>query len=367
MQIGLVTSKGVGQWSLRELSELGVRFSNPVTYTLRTQELTVIEVVNRDWHEKRFKVFSLRTVEDIVFVLQGPSSLTAKRDLGRLVSRSLKDKILGALSFKNDSPSKRGRRGGGTGFAVFVKQDCDYQVYRRDIVSTLSGFIERSFSKWSYRDPAQVEFWGFFVDGKFFLTLRLTENSFRLRRYKSVERPGSLRPTLAATLNFIGGVKPSDFVLDPLCGVGTILIERAAWPCEGLVGGDLDQVAVELAESNVERSGVSAGIFSWDATCLDQLKGVVSEDSVNKVVTNLPFGKRFGGGKDLKALYRKFLLAWTALLPAGSELILLTSEGGALRSSVARLDSVSSQSLRRLSRIDVQGTPAEIFRLRTGS
>ena len=67
--------------------------------------------------------------------------------------------------------------------------------------------------------------------------------------YKQENVPGSLKPTVAAALLSLAGVRPGTRVLDPCCGAGTILIEAEAVQAEGW-GGDIDLQIVKAAQNN---------------------------------------------------------------------------------------------------------------------
>ena len=62
------------------------------------------------------------------------------------------------------------------------------------------------------------------------------------------------------------GLTNATTVLDPLCGVATILIEgKREWPNAVFYGGDIDTTQIDRAVMNVKRSGVDPGdLFIWD-------------------------------------------------------------------------------------------------------
>lgn len=81
----------------------------------------------------------------------------------------------------------------------------------------------------------------------------------RHRLYKREHLLASLRPTVAAALSWLSRPTARDIVLDPLCGVGTIVIEQALQgPFEQAVGGDLRAEAVHVAQRNARAAKVQA-------------------------------------------------------------------------------------------------------------
>ncbi len=57
--------------------------------------------------------------------------------------------------------------------------------------------------------------------------LRLGATPLHRRSYKQAQRPGSLKPPVAAALLELLAPQPGERLLDPCCGVGTILVEAA--------------------------------------------------------------------------------------------------------------------------------------------
>lgn len=93
--------------------------------------------------------------------------------------------------------------------------------------------------------------------------------------------PGVMMPRMARTLANIAGVQNGDWVLDPFCGTGGILIEAellGATP----IGSDFDPLMVKGSRQNVMQSSLMLA----DATCLP-----FQDHSIDSVVTDLPYGQ----------------------------------------------------------------------------
>jgi len=121
--------------------------------------------------------------------------------------------------------------------------------------------------------------------------------------------------------------QPSDVFLDPLCGSGTILLERMhSGPYTKILGGDIDKVRADAARQNLlhRKKGRKEHLVSvrqWDARNLP-----LEDGSVNKVASNLPFGKQIGSRKDLKALYGAVFSELARVVTPDGRIVLLSSE-----------------------------------------
>ena len=92
--------------------------------------------------------------------------------------------------------------------------------------------------------------------------------------------------------------KPNASVLDPCCGSGTMLIERAMYDTTGqLMGIDISRRAARIAEDNAEAAGLEARFIVKDCT---QFKAKTRFD---EIISNLPFGNRVGDHETNVHLY----------------------------------------------------------------
>lgn len=145
-------------------------------------------------------------------------------------------------------------------------------------------------------------------------------------RLDKAEAP--IRENLAAGLLAISGWHPSQALLDPFCGSGTILIE-AAWMAlkippginrpfaferlrvhdklqwqamrqeatagignqlsAPIVGSDLSARAIEAAKLNMQRAGLAPGLIEWQVT---DARTLTAPAESGVIVTNPPYGER---------------------------------------------------------------------------
>jgi len=98
-------------------------------------------------------------------------------------------------------------------------------------------------------DDADAEFWLTIIGATALLGLRLSTAGMRDHSYPFTSLPAALKPSIARAMAQLSQPLPTDRVLDPLCGAGTLLLERAAvGPWEALAGGDRDPEALNTAQ-----------------------------------------------------------------------------------------------------------------------
>lgn len=345
-RVGLVTALGNHDVVLQELARRGLAATRPAALHLRGQTV-VLATLPR---EQVRALFDLRTVEDLFLVLYEALPMAGVGDLTRIEPGRLKRALSAAAPFH---PADFRRR---VDFAIFVKQDEDRSLYRKQIADHLAATVRQVHPVWHPKEPAQVELWAFYAREKLTVGLRLTDIRHRQRTWRGQERPGSLRPTLAASLIALADCRPEDVFLDPMCGSGTILVERGLWgPVAELLGGDSDDAAVRIARQNLERAGLTAAVGRWDATAPASFAGL--EGRVDRIVCNLPFGVQHGKADALPALYGHALRAWRPLLSPRGAMILLTSRSAELRKAAA----TAGLHAEAIHKLFIQGLWAEVF------
>lgn len=347
VRFGLLTSPGIGSAAEHELRLRGVEFTEFKSLWMRNHDLIIFSAEPSALKQ----LLKLRSVEDIFLILSEDVAVETKPELGKLTPRKLRTQILESLPLLPPRKTKRAT----THVAVFVKQDQDQEIYRREIEEAVSSYLLKEFNRWKVMEPADIEFWAFYVKKKITLGMRLTKISFRQRTYRDEDRPGSLRPTIAGALVALSDPSPGEIVLDPMCGAGTILLERGAWGDGArLIGCDIDSNAIDLARASAEKARLEIEFLDQDSTeegVYEELTGTVS-----RIITNLPFGKQFTTD-NLTELYSSALHAWKPLLKPGGKMILLTSDEKALRAAAKGLGLF----VKPIEKARIKGLEAQVF------
>ncbi|GBF08521.1 putative methyltransferase [Aeropyrum pernix] len=156
------------------------------------------------------------------------------------------------------------------------------------------------------------------------------ERSRHRRRYRVYDHPAALKASLAYVMLRLAGARDGDTILDPMCGGGTVAVEAALlFETSRVYCVDLNPRHTRGARLNAEsaRVGGRVEVYTWDARLLHELLG---EDSVDRIVSNPPYGIRLGDPVDVRILYREFMPSAARVLRSGGTAAIITAETKAL-------------------------------------
>lgn len=156
------------------------------------------------------------------------------------------------------------------------------------------------------------------------LLTRLSPRPLSARAWRVWNLPGALNATIAAAMVELSRPRPSDRVLNLMCGSGTLLVERLARaPAASAVGCDLDPAALRGARANLAAAGLAgaAALARMDATRLPLLDG-----RFDVLFADLPYGQRMGSHEGNAALYPAVLEAAARAAAPGAVLLALTHD-----------------------------------------
>jgi 23S rRNA G2445 N2-methylase RlmL len=298
-------------------------------------------------------LLGLRTAEDVFFLVQRTEKVAwGHEGLSHIFQSVERNRFIEAGLAAHKVVRGKGARGPRT-FRVISRMTGRRQPFRRidlerAIVKALGNRLGRGWR--AVRDGGEVEFWANLIGSDFICGMRLSDATMRHRDYKQSHLAASLRPSVAASLVWLTEPEPGDIFLDPMCGAGTILVERGmAAPHTLLLGGDIDPHALDAAVDNIGPKHKPRQLLRWDARRLP-----LQSSSVNKIATNPPFGKQLGSHHENIRLYQVLFREIDRVLHASGRAVVISSEVELVR-----------QSMRALPRLRIlRGYPATILGLR---
>ena len=158
-------------------------------------------------------------------------------------------------------------------------------------------------------------------------------------RFGELERaPASTTPVIATVMLRLAKVEAGQTVLDPFCGAGTLLVEAMRGEAGRLLGADHDARWIRTTDRNTSlashrRDDASPPVTLWRG---DARRLPLRDDSVDRVVANLPFGKRVGSHQRNKILYPEVLRDIARVLTPRGRAVMLTEDKRLFTQSVQR-------------------------------
>lgn len=164
-------------------------------------------------------------------------------------------------------------------------------------------------------------------DHSFGLFVKITGMEDGRFSYLKYRQPTSMSPVAAASMAALCEpyLKRDAQIIDPFCGVGTLLIERNRLvPAGHMYGTDIYGEAVLQGRENAALAG--AQIYFVNRDFFD----FTSDYLFDEIIGEFP---RFAPGERAKAedFYRKFFSAWSEILKQDGRMILLSGEEGEMK------------------------------------
>lgn len=191
-----------------------------------------------------------------------------------------------------------------------------------EVKQAISEGMVQTHPTWHYSaddTQASVNIRIFIIHDEAVVGLRIGETPLHRRAYKQHSLQGSLKASVASAMVQSATLSKGQWVLDPFCGSGTILIEAIQQGIQA-IGGDINPDVLAFAGLNAMEAGISQQTNQWDARALP-----IKTASVNCIVSNPPWGRQITVDASLKRLYQASFAEMQRVVKVGGEIILLTT------------------------------------------
>lgn len=171
------------------------------------------------------------------------------------------------------------------------------------------------------------------VKGHVHLFLKMNTIPMERFAYRKNVIASSMQPSLAALLMELSKpyLKEQAQILDPCCGVGTLLIERNhVMPAREVYGLDIFGEAVIKARENAAAAGISANFINRDYFTFEH------KYLFDEIIVNMPSrGKK--SKEEMDEFYRMFFIKSQELLAPEGVILMYSSEGGFIKKQLRLL------------------------------
>ncbi|WP_097025471.1 methyltransferase domain-containing protein [Clostridium peptidivorans] len=277
-------------------------------------------------NEKDFKkIYRCRTFYETLFPLESCTDL-------ELDYKSIATEIINAdiVNFLNQCHA--GDRNNPFWYRVEFKT-MDHNRERSEFVKNLSRELDEISGGNLKNSPSSYEVEIRIVEKNnlcsvFIKLYTLKDNRFD---YREKDLPTSINPVTAAIVmkSIARWLKPNAKVIDPFCGVGTMLIERAKLKdFQTLTGVDIFNTGITYAAINSELANVKIELIAED------ILEFSSRDLFDEMISNMPFESKAGASGFNKKLYSEFVNRIPSLVRPGGMAFLYTVEKNLLKQNL---------------------------------
>lgn len=205
-------------------------------------------------------------------------------------------------------------------FRIITSKENQMVAVDKQLVLKLEQQISRILHLRIHRSNPDYEIWFLLRRESYgFFMLRLTRHT----DYAKIREKGELRPELATVLCFLSNPQASDVFLDPFAGSGAIPFKRAKLsPYTQITAGDNDKQILNNLRRKNNSSKQPLSVATLNATAMQS----IATETIDKIVTDPPWGLYMGKELDLPIFYKAMLNEFYRVLKLNGILVLLIAK-----------------------------------------
>ncbi len=239
-------------------------------------------------------------------------------------------------------------------FRIVTSQENQLVSVDNNLLKNLEELFSQTTGLAVNRTNPDCEIWFLWRrEGYGFVGLRITKTP----NYEKTLFKGELRPELANLMCLIAEPKPSDVILDPFAGYGAIPLECFKYFSIGkVIAGEKDKAVFQILQEKVIKAASKMVIGRWDALHLNSF----TDNSIDKIVTDPPWGFYLEQDKNLPDFYTKMLEELARVLKPYGLMVILMGQKELFERILGRFSE-----LKLLEKYDilVSGKKAAIFKI----
>jgi tRNA G10 N-methylase Trm11 len=272
------------------------------------------------------KVYSCRTFYELFYPLDECKDL--QFDYKEIASAIIDANIVGFLNQCHSSESNSP-----FGYRIEFKT-ADYNRDRSEFVKNLARELDENSSGALKNSPSSYEVEIRIVEKNNLCSVYLKLYSFKDSRfdYRKNDLATSINPVTAAIVmkSIEKWIESSAKVIDPFCGTGTMLIERAKLEeYETLTGVDIFRTAISAAATNSKLATVDIDLMDED------ILEYSTSELFDELITNMPFDNKSATHNKYADLYSGFVKKIPMLVRRGGMAFIYTIEKQLFREVLA--------------------------------
>ena len=204
----------------------------------------------------------------------------------------------------------------------------------RDSVADWTGLAERADGDLLVRIRRDRDGWEVLV--------RLTARSLSARAWRVADMPGALHASMAAVMVDLAAPRKTDRVLNLCCGSGTLIAECRRG--KHFIGIDNTPNALQAAKANLAAADRGRKVkVPTSLVQADVGKVPLTDNSIDVLLCDLPYGHAIGDHQDNRSLYPAILAEATRIAKPGARFVACTQDMRLFEASVSRHWQVENQ------------------------
>lgn len=203
------------------------------------------------------------------------------------------------------------------------------------------------------KSKPDIEFW-FMTrsEGIGIVGLRITKTP----NYEKMLYKGELRPEMANIMCLLADLKPSDTLLDPFAGYGSIPSEAAKiFAVKKIFAGEKDKIIFKLLKEKLSLYKKKIVIGKWDGLNITSL----TDKTIDKIITDPPWGF-YDEEVNIEEFYKSAFLEFKRVLRPGGIIVLLSAQKSLIENMVEKNKEFE---LLKTYNILVSGKKASLFKI----
>jgi tRNA G10 N-methylase Trm11 len=263
------------------------------------------------------KVYTCRTFYELLYPLDACKDL--EMDYKIIADEIINANIVDFLSECHDDDSN-------SPFWYRVEfRTMNYNRDRSEFVKNLSRELDEKSSGNLKNSPSSYEVEIRIIENNNLCSVYVKLYSYKDNRfaYRKNDIATSINPVTAAIVvkSIEKWLTPSAKVIDPFCGTGTMLIERAKLQeFESLTGVDIFRTAISAAEINSKLANVNIELLDED------ILEYSTSELFDEIITNMPFDNKSTTHNKYADLYSEFVNKIPSLVKSGGMAFVYTIE-----------------------------------------
>jgi len=220
-------------------------------------------------------------------------------------------------------------------FRVVTSEENKLTSINKDLRNRAETRISKDYLLQIDRLNPDIEFWVISrSEGIVLIGLRIT----RHRTSDKFLLKGELRPELSCLLCWLSEPSREDVFLDPFCGYGSIPIERSVlMGYKEIIASDIDSKKLLYLNKKIEDIKIRNNFILRNDDFFSNI--VLKESSIDKIVTDPPWGDFEGLQEDPSNYYRRFITKSLFYLKENGILVFITSRKSETESILKELES----------------------------